>query len=80
MDPQRMKEAYERLQLLDERYASRLPRRERNLMHRPGLEQIEEQMKHLTSYTFELRDILEELFLSFASAPRPPRPPAPETV
>jgi hypothetical protein len=70
MDPQRMKDAYERVRSLDERLGARLPRRDRGGFARPGVEQLEEQVRTLTTYTVELREIVEELFLAIASPPR----------
>lgn len=70
MDPQRMKEAYERLQLLDERLGYHLRARGGGPMYRPGTEQLEEKLRHLTEYTVELKDILQDLFLALAARPK----------
>ena len=70
-----MKEAYERLRLLDERLTYKVrPGRSRGLapLHRPGLEELEERLRDLAQYTVELREILEELFLALASRSKPP--------
>lgn len=70
MDPQRMKQAYERLQLLDERLGYALRSRGSGPMYRPGVEQLDEKVRHLTEYTTELKDIVQELFLALASRPQ----------
>ncbi len=80
MDPQKMKEAYERLRLLDERYAGRFSRHGGGSLMRPGLEQLEDHLRHLTHYTVELRDIVEELFLALATRPGGPAPPPSQDV
>ena len=79
MDPQRFREAFDRLQLLEERYAGRLPRRERASLHRMGAEQMEDQLRTLASYAHELREIVEELFAALVAANRPGPPPSQTT-
>jgi hypothetical protein len=64
-----MREAYERLRLLDERLGFQLrPHRSGSLV-RAGTEQLEERLRHLTDYTVELRSIVEELFVALGSRP-----------
>lgn len=75
MDPQRMKEAYERLRLLDERLTYKVrPGRSRALppLHHSSSERLEEQLRDLAEYTVELREVVEELFLALASRTRSP--------
>ncbi len=75
MDPQRLKSAYERLQLLDDRLTYKIRPHGGGLM-RPSGEQLEEKMRHLAEYTVELKDILNEVILAFARAKATPDNPA----
>jgi hypothetical protein len=68
MDPQRLKDAYQKLQSLDERMTHKVrPRAGGTLSSRPGAEQIEQSLKDLASYTVELKEVVQELFLAIAS-------------
>jgi hypothetical protein len=68
MDPQRLKDAYQKLQSLDERMTYKVrPRSGGPLASRPGTEQIEQSLKDLASYTVELKEVVQELFLAIAS-------------
>ena len=69
MDPQRLKEAYERLDLLDDRLTHKIRPRTGGALTRPSSEQLEEQLRDLANYTLELKDILRQLFLAFAAKP-----------
>lgn len=70
MDPQRLKDAYQKLQSLDERMTHKVrPRAAGTLSSRPGSEQIEQSIKDLASYTVELKEVVQELFLAIASKP-----------
>ena len=68
MDPKRFKEAYERLQLLDERSTYRV--RMKPGRNRLTVEQLEDKCRDLAQYTVELKEILDELFKSIASQPK----------
>ena len=74
MDPQRMKRAYEKLQVLDERltYKVRAASGSGGGFSRPGVEQLEERLRHLAEYTVELKEIVGELFVAIGSRPKPP--------
>ena len=74
MDPQRMKRAYEKLQVLDERltYKVRSAAGGGGGFSRPGVEQLDERMRHLAEYTVELKEIVAELFVAIGSRPKPP--------
>ena len=72
MDPQRLKEAYFRLEALDERLTHKLRPRSGGMI-RPSLEQLDERMRDLASYTIELKGIVREICLSFARKPTPPQ-------
>lgn len=67
MDPQKMKEVYERLEQLDDRLGHKL--RGRGGPSRLSTEQLEDRMRDLAQYTTELRDIVRELVLVFARPP-----------
>jgi hypothetical protein len=68
MDPQRVKDVYERIEALDDRLGHRL-------RHRGGgpgrlsLEQLEDRVRDLTSYTTELRDLVRDLIQALAARP-----------
>jgi len=68
MDPQRFREAYQKLQLLDDK-TYKLRARDRLSLGPPSLQQLEEKVKDLSTYTLEVKDILQELFLSIAGKP-----------
>lgn len=69
MDPQRVKDVYERIESLDDRLGHRL-------RHRGGgpgrlsLEQLEDRVRDLTGYTIELRELVRDLIQAIAAPPR----------
>ena len=63
MDAKRFKEAYEKLQILDDRSTYKVRPRSGSLSH-ATVEQLEERHRDLADYTIELKEILEELFLA----------------
>jgi len=63
MDAKRFKEAYEKLQILDDRSTYKVRPRSGSLSH-ATIEQLEERHRDLANYTIELKEILEELFLA----------------
>jgi hypothetical protein len=65
MDPQKLKEVYERLEVLDDRLGHRLRTRSTGPA-RATLEQIEDRVKDLAAYTSELRELVRDLVLAFA--------------
>jgi len=69
MDPQRMREAYQKLQSLDERLTYKVRPRPGGSMTRPNPEQLEQSLRDLAAYTVELKEIVEELFIAIASKP-----------
>jgi hypothetical protein len=78
MDPNRLKEAYQQLQLLDDRLTHKVRPRPGGALVRPTQEMLEQQLRDLATYTIELKDVLQELFLAIASAPpAPPKPSEP---
>lgn len=72
MDPQRLKDAYQKLQLLDEMHTHKVKPRVGGALVRPSQEMLEQQMRDLASYTVELKEVVQELFLAIAGRPKPP--------
>lgn len=72
MDPQRLKATYQKLQLLDERLTYRVRPKAGGGYSRPGVEQVEEQVRHLAQYTVELKEVVHELIVAIASKPSKP--------
>lgn len=72
MDPNRMRETYQKLQNLDERLTHRVRPRPGGSLTRPSSEQMEQSLRDLATYTVELKEVVQELILSLAT-----RPPAP---
>lgn len=72
MDPQRLKDAYQKLQLLDERMTHKVRPRSGGGMMRATPEQLEQSLRELANYTVELKEVVQELFLAIASKPREP--------
>jgi hypothetical protein len=70
MDPQKLKEVYERLEQLDDRLGHKL--RARGGPGRLSVEQLEDRMRDVVAYTSELRELVRDFVLCFA------RPPAPK--
>ena len=69
MDPQRFRDAYARLQALDERMTHKVrPRRGRSLT-RPTADVLEEELHDLAEFTIELKEIVAKLFLAIGSKP-----------
>lgn len=69
MDPQRMKDAYQMLQSLDERLTHKIRPRPGGPLVRPSPEHLEQAVRDLAVYTLELKDVVQELFLALASRP-----------
>ena len=69
MDAKRFKEAYEKLELLDDRLTYKVrPRSGASLSHLT-LEQLEERYRDLANYAIELKEVLHELFRAIAGEP-----------
>jgi hypothetical protein len=71
MDPQRLKDAYQKLQSLDDRMTHKVRPARGGAMVRPSPEQLEAALRDLSSYTIELKEVVQELFLAIASKPQP---------
>jgi hypothetical protein len=69
MDPNRMRETYQKLQLLDERLTHRVRPRPGGGLIRPSTEQMEQSLRDLATYTIELKEVVQELILSLATKP-----------
>jgi hypothetical protein len=65
MNPEKLKEVYERLEALDDRLGHKL--RARGGPSRSTPEQLEDRVRELTTYTSELRELVRDLVLAFAS-------------
>ena len=74
MDPQRLKDAYQKLQLLDERLTYKIRPKPGGAMLRPTPDQLEQSMRDLSTYTIELKEVVQELFLAIAGKPRKAEP------
>jgi hypothetical protein len=72
MDPQRLKDAYQKLQSLDDRMSHKIRPARGGTMVRPSQEQMEIAMRDLATYTLELKEVVQELFLSIAGKPSGP--------
>ncbi|HZF08372.1 MAG TPA: hypothetical protein VFE33_06235 [Thermoanaerobaculia bacterium] len=66
MDPQRLKDAYQKLQMLDDRLTYKVRPKPGGAMTRPNPEQLEQAMRDLATYTVELKEVVQELFLAIA--------------
>jgi hypothetical protein len=65
MDPQKLKDVYERLEALDDRLGHRI--RARGGPARATLEQLEDKVRDLSVYSTELRDLVRDVVLAFAT-------------
>jgi len=69
MDSQKLKDVYERLELLDDRLGHKL--RGRPGTSRLTAEQLEDRVKDVVVYTSELRDLVRDFVLCFAKPAAP---------
>lgn len=67
MDPNRLKEAYQQLEALDDRLTHKVRPRPGTISPTP--DQIDARLRDLAAYTLELKDILREFMLAFAKRP-----------
>ncbi len=65
MDPERMKEAYRRLDVLDDRLSYKI--KPKGGFTQPSPDQINAHLNDVSNYVLELKDIMRELMLSFAN-------------
>lgn len=73
MDAQRLKEAYQRLEALDDRLTYKI--RPKQGYTQPTPDQINAHLAEVANYTIELKDILREFMLAFARRKTPPGGP-----
>lgn len=72
MDGQRFKDAYDRLNYLDDRLTHKIHRRDRARLRSPNLEQVDDSLKDVGEYVVELKEIVKELFLAIGSKGQKP--------
>jgi hypothetical protein len=72
MDAQRLKDAYQRLQSLDDRLTHKVRPRAGGSLVRPSPEHLELALRDLATYTVELKEIVEQLVLAIAGRPQSP--------
>lgn len=70
MDAQRLKDAYQRLQSLDDRLTHKVKPRSGGPLVRPSPDHLELALRDLATYTVELKEIVEELILALAGRPK----------
>ncbi len=71
MDSNRLKEAYQRLETLDERLRYKVKPRS-STMSSPSVDQVDAKLRDLAAYTLELKDVMREFMLAFARARKRP--------
>jgi hypothetical protein len=64
VDPNRFKETFAKLELLDDRLSYRVRSRAQNRGTTP--EQLDERMRDMAEFVLELKDVVRELMLSIA--------------
>lgn len=72
MDAQRLRDAYQKLQSLDDRLTHKVRPRSGGPLVRPSPDQLEVALRDLATYTIELKEIVEELVLAIAGRPKGP--------
>jgi hypothetical protein len=72
MDAQRLRDAYQRLQSLDDRLTHKVRPRAGGPLMRPSPEHLELALRDLATYTVELKEIVEQLVLAIAGRPKGP--------
>jgi hypothetical protein len=72
MDAQRLKDAYQRIQSLDDRLTHKVRPRSGGGLVRPSPDLLEQGLRDLAAYTIELKEIVEELILAIAGRPKDP--------
>jgi hypothetical protein len=74
MDNQRFRDAYARLQRLDEGQTYKLRDRGRSAT-RLTTEQLEDRLREVSHYTLELKEVLQELFVAIGTPSKRAAPP-----
>ena len=69
MDPNRFKDAYARLELLDDRLSHRIRSRSVRSRSSPTVESLDERVRDVAECLLDLKDIVRELMVAIASKP-----------
>lgn len=69
MDPKRFKEAYERLDIVDDRLSYRIRSRSVRAHSAPTIDNLDERVRDLAELTLELKDIFRETMQAIAAKP-----------
>ncbi len=69
MDPNRLKEAYQQLEALDDRLTHKIRPRS-SFTASPTVDLVDGKLRDLAAYTLELKEILREFMLAFAKPRR----------
>jgi hypothetical protein len=79
VDANRFKEAYARLEVLDDRLTYRVRSRSVKARSAPTIEQLDERLRDVAEMLLEVKDVVRELMLAIASKPQAAKgePPAP---
>ena len=72
MDPQKLKDAYQKLRSLDDRLTHKVRPRSGGALIRPSTEHLEQAMRDLAAYTVELKEIVDDLIQAIAARPKAP--------
>lgn len=67
MDPNRFKEAYAKLEVLDDRLTYKVRSRAQGRGTSP--EQLDERLRDVAEFVLELKDVMREMMLAIASKP-----------
>lgn len=70
MDPNRLKEAYQQLESLEDRLSYKIRPRSESMIT-PTVEHVDAKLRDLATFTLELKDIVREFMLSFAKPKAP---------
>lgn len=70
MDPNRLKEAYQQLESLEDRLSYKIRPRSESMIT-PTVEHVDAKLRDLATFTLELKDIVREFMLSFAKPKGP---------
>jgi len=74
MDPKRFKEAYARLEVVDDRLSYRIRSKSVKARTAPSTELLDERVRDLAELTLELKDVLRDLMVAIAARPEETRP------
>lgn len=70
MDAQRLKEAFQKLESLDDRLTYKIRPRAGQMLS-PTADQVDDKLRELAKYTIELKEIVREFMLAFARRRKP---------